>query len=333
MLIVQFRDIDGKTRVGVVSNNGMSLRPVCNAGSLYQLAIDAIRHKTALINLINDYGFEKEVDYEEVASSGRLLLPLIHPDPAHLLITGTGLTHLGSAAERDSMHRNTRSGGEPLTDSMRMFRWGLEGGKPKKGEIGAQPEWFFKGNGQMAVSCGQALTMPGFSLDGGEEPELAGLYVIGPDHQPWRVGFALGNEFSDHVMEKRNYLCLAHSKLRVCSYGPEVLVGEDLPQDIRGRVRILREEHELWSIEFLTGESNMSHSIANLEHHHFKYAQFRSAGDVHVHFFGTSALSFSAGIRTQAGDVFEIWAPPFVRPLRNPMHIGSNEGLLAAGKL
>jgi hypothetical protein len=54
MLIVQFRDLDGKTRVSVVSNNGMSLRPVCNAGSLYQLAIDAIRHKAALMPIWPD---------------------------------------------------------------------------------------------------------------------------------------------------------------------------------------------------------------------------------------------------------------------------------------
>lgn len=333
MLIVQLRDLDGEIKVGVVSNDGTSLRLVCSTGSLYQLAIDAIRSETTLAELIDDFGYENEVDYEEVAIAGRILLPLFHPDPAHLLISGTGLTHLGSAASRDAMHRKNMSEVDPLTDSMRMFRWGLENGKPKKNEIGVQPEWFFKGNGKMAVGYGQPLTVPGFALDGGEEPELAGLYVIGPDHEPWRVGFALGNEFTDHVMEKSNYLYLAHSKLRACSYGPEILVGEDLPQDIRGRVKILRGAHELWSAEFLTGESNMCHSIANLEHHHFKYSPFRAAGDVHVHFFGTSALSFSAGIKTQTGDVFEIWAPPFVRPLCNPMHIDNKNDLVVISKL
>jgi hypothetical protein len=34
----------------------------------------------------------------------------------------------------------------PLTDSMRLFQWGLEGGKPPEGEISVQPEWFYKGN-------------------------------------------------------------------------------------------------------------------------------------------------------------------------------------------
>lgn len=61
----------------------------------------------------------------------------------------------------------------------------------------------------------------------------------------------------------------------------------------------------------------MSHSIANLEHHHFKYALFRRPGDIHVHFFGTATLSFSEGIATRPGDVFEIEAAPFGLPLRN----------------
>jgi hypothetical protein len=61
----------------------------------------------------------------------------------------------------------------------------------------------------------------------------------------------------------------------------------------------------------------MSHSIANLEHHHFKYDVCRTPGDIHVHFFGTATLSFADGVQTQEGDVFEIEAAPFRMPLRN----------------
>jgi hypothetical protein len=75
----------------------------------------------------------------------------------------------------------------------------------------------------------------------------------------------------------------------------------------------------LWEKPFLTGEDNMSHSLVNLEHHHFKYAAFRRPGDVHVHFFGTATLSFADGVRTRPGDVFEIAAAPFTLPLRNPL--------------
>ena len=34
-----------------------------------------------------------------------------------------------------------------LTDSMKMFQMGLEGGRPEAGKIGAAPEWFYKGVG------------------------------------------------------------------------------------------------------------------------------------------------------------------------------------------
>jgi hypothetical protein len=63
----------------------------------------------------------------------------------------------------------------------------------------------------------------------------------------------------------------------------------------------------------------MSHHLANLEHHHFKYELFRRPGDLHVHFFGTATLSFADGIKASDGDVFEIEAPPFTLPLRNPL--------------
>jgi hypothetical protein len=41
-----------------------------------------------------------------------------------------------------------------------------------------------------------------------------GLYVIGVQGEVIRVGFSLGNECSDHVMEQRNYLFLALTKRR-----------------------------------------------------------------------------------------------------------------------
>jgi len=67
----------------------------------------------------------------------------------------------------------------------------------------------------------------------------------------------------------------------------------------------------------------MSHSIANLEHHHFKYEQFRRPGDVHIHFFGTATLSFAAGMRAAPGDVFRIEVPEFGLPLENPLAVAS----------
>ncbi|MBV9912020.1 MAG: hypothetical protein JOZ93_05555, partial [Sinobacteraceae bacterium] len=206
------------------------------------------------------------------------------------------------------------------SDSMKMFRMGLEGGKPPEGQIGVQPEWFYKGDGRSLVAPESPLLSPEFAADGGEEPELAGIYVIAADGTPVHLGFTLANEFSDHVTERTNYLYLAHSKLRSAAIGPELLVGE-LPPDIRGTARIRRAGQAIWEKPFLTGEANMSHGVRNLEHHHFKYELFRRPGDLHVHFFGTATLSFADGIQTRVGDVFEIEAPPFELPLRNPLKV------------
>ena len=254
-----------------------------------------------------------------------LLCPIDHPDPAHLLVSGTGLTHLGSAEGRDKMHK-AAAGGENLTDSMRMFLMGEEGGKPAPGTAGVQPEWFYKGDGSILVAPGAPLTMPAFAEDGSEEPEIAGIYLIGGDGLPVRLGFCMGNEFSDHIIERGNYLWLAHSKLRQAALAPELRLGA-LPEDVRGISRIRRDGAVVWEKPFLSGEANMSHSIANLEHHHFKNRLFRRPGDLHVHFFGTATLSFSDGVQTQEGDVFELEADAFCLPLAQSAGAGAGRRL------
>ena len=298
---------------GVVVRQSSEARVLRNTPSVYELATAAIASGQDLAAEIARRELGETVDL----SRAEFELPVSHPDPAHLHLTGTGLTHLGSASARDAMHAKL-AGAEKLTDSMKMFRMGLEGGRPQAGEVGAQPEWFYKGNGYAAVAPGAALEAPGFAEDGGEEPELAGIYLNGPDGTPHRIGWALGNEFSDHVTERVNYLWLAHSKLRVASYGPEILVG-DLPADVRGTSAIIRGGKTLWEKPFLSGDANMSHSFANLEHHHFKYDIFRQPGDLHVHYFGTATLSFADGIKTEPGDVFEIAVADFGQPLRNTL--------------
>jgi hypothetical protein len=300
---------------GVIVRDGDSARLLSGIATVYALAETAVAQEVPLAAVIPEGG--EVVDLAALAVQGKLDVPVRHPEPARMYLCGTGLTHLGSASTRNAMHA---SGAEDVSDSMKMFRMGLEGGKPAAGKIGAQPEWFYKGPGTEAIAPNAPLISPGFALDGGEEPEIAGFYVIGPRGTPHRIGFALSNEFSDHVTEKINYLFLAHSKLRPASFGPELRVG-DLPRHIEGRSRILRGDEVVFDAPFLSGEDNMSHTIANLEHHHFKYAPFRRPGDLHVHMFGTATLSVGAGVTTQDGDVFEISAPDFGQPLRNTLQV------------
>ena len=305
-----------------IRNGGIVVREGAGAqgrlvpgATILALAWEAISTGQPLASVIPPGG--EPVNVEDLAAKGALDVPLRHPDPSRMFLTGTGLTHTGSAAARDAMHAPA----EGLSDSMKMFRMGLEGGRPAPGAVGVQPEWFYKGTGVQAVAPGDPLTSPAFALDGGEEPEIAGFSLIGPDGTPFRVGVSLANEFSDHVTERINYLFLAHSKLRPAAFGPELLVGP-LPADIRGSSRILRGGAVLWEKPFLSGEANMSHTIANLEHHHFKYGLFRQPGDLHVHMFGTATLSFADGVKAEPGDVFEISAPDFGLPLANPLAVG-----------
>lgn len=320
MRLVQFRDEHRQRRVGRVDETDGTIHVLTDTERVYDLVLTAHRQGQPLADLVEACTGNARADYDTLIAENRLLPPLDHPDPAHCILSGTGLDHLGSAQARDAMHAKLQAEAATLTDSMKMFQLGLEGGKPAPGQIGVQPEWFYKGDGSWIVPPGQPIPMPSFALDGGEEAELVGLYVIGDGGEVLRVGFALGNEFADHVLERQNYLYLAHSKLRPCSYGPEVRIGE-APDTIEGTVRILRHGQEHWSAPFLTGEANMTHTLANIEHHHFKYPQFRRPGDVHCHFFGTATLSFAAGIETQPGDVFEISAPGFGRPLRNTLAV------------
>jgi hypothetical protein len=317
MNLIQFELPDGRRRVGLVK--GETVAEVAGATAARDIALKAIESGRSLTDQIQAAGVAAEHDYASLLAELRVLPPLDHPDPAHCLVSGTGLTHLGSAATRDKMHQQATE--ETLTDSMRMFRLGIEGGRPAAGQQGVQPEWFYKGDGSILVRPGGSIPVPGFAEDTGEEPEIAGLYVISRDRRPHRIGFAVGNEVSDHVLERRNYLYLAHSKLRFCAFGPELRLGP-LPRHLEGVSRIRRGERVVWEKQFLSGEDNMCHTIENLEFHHFKYAQFLRPGDVHVHFFGTATLSFADGVKTQAGDVFEIGIHEFGKPLVNQLEWG-----------
>jgi hypothetical protein len=320
----------GERRVAIVDN--ARLRLLRAVDSVYALASSAAAAATPLETLTADSIGADSISYEELyelRSEWRLLPSFDHPhDVAHCMVSGTGLTHKASALNRAAMHER---GDAEATDSFKMFRMGLDGGTPAAGQVGVQPEWFFKGNGSILRAHGETLAVPEYALDGGEEPEIAGVYLIAADGVPRRVGFTTGNEFSDHRMEKQNYLYLAPSKLRQCSIGPELIIGVCEFENIPGTVSIERKGALLWSKEIWTGQDNMSHSVANLEHHHFKYRAHREPGDAHVHFFGADAFSFGDGLALAEGDVMQVSFPQFGRPLRNVLKFtGVGESLMKA---
>jgi hypothetical protein len=308
------------------------LRLLTGVASIYELAKQSAESGMPLLKLIQSRAGSERLDYDSIyagKSAWRLLPPIDHPvEPARCLVSGTGLTHLGSAKNRQAMHSANEA---EMNDSMKIFRWGVERGKPAPGQIGVAPEWFYKGGGGILRAPNEPLDVPAYAEDGGEEAEIAGVYFIDADGQPRRIGMTIGNEFSDHKFEKKNYLNLAGSKLRNCSLGPELVIDPDF-KSVPGKVAIERAGKILWSQEILTGEGEMCHSLANIEHHHFKFEPHRRTGDLHVHYFGACALSFGAGILLQDGDVMIAEFNGFGRALRNPLRVTRGEATLVAVK-
>jgi hypothetical protein len=317
MHLVQIENPSYGRRVALVDDS--TLRLLGTHRSIYAFAIAAIETGRRLPELIHSDVSDIALDYDEVYAlkSGWSFLPSFdHPyEPARCLVSGTGLTHLASASNRDAMHAAAT-----VTDSMKMYQLGVERGRPKPGETGAAPEWFYKGTARILRGHGAALTVDGFAEDGGEEPELAAVYVIDPDGAPRRVGMTPANEFSDHQIEKQNYLYLAHSKLRTCAIGPELILDPDF-SIVNGTVTIERDGAILWTKEISTGDQRMCHSLSNIEHHHFKYEPHRRPGDAHVHFLGAGAFSFGEGIKLENGDEMVISWSGYGRALRNRIAI------------
>lgn len=316
--VVQIANSSGR-RVAIVEEPQLIL--LGDASSLYEFAQAAITRGESLSKLIYDQVSDVRILYDDVydaSSEWKLLPPIDVPgNPHRTLVTGTGLTHLGSARDRQAMHSAATAEQEAqMTDSMRMFEWGRQQGRPAADCIGIAPEWFYKGDGSVLQRPFAPLVIPGYAEDGGEEAEVAVVYVVGEDGIPYRIGMAAGNEFSDHLFERRNYLNLAGSKLRMCSIGPELVIDPNF-EDVPGTVRILRGNSVLWTKNIRTGESNMCHSLANIEHHHFKFAGHTQPGLLHVHFLGADTLSFGEGVRLEAGDSMEVHFEGFGRALRN----------------
>jgi hypothetical protein len=324
MRLVQLDQGDMR-RVALVKES--ELHFIDGFASVYALAAAAIAGDGNLTNLVMKH-LDERLSYDLVysgSSAWKLLPPIDHPDePSRCLVSGTGLTHLGSARDRQSMHENVSTENE--TDSMKMFRWGIEAGRPAPAAVGVAPEWFYKGNGTVVQRPGDPLVVPPFAEDGGEEAEIAIAYLISHDGRPYRIGMMPGNEFSDHRFEKKNYLNLAGSKLRTCSIGPELTVNPQFDTVI-GNVAIERSGSILWTQPIASGEAEMCHNLRNLEHHHFKFPLHRRPGDVHIHFLGAHSLSFGRGVELEDGDVMEVCFEGLGRPLRNPVKISKEANL------
>src|SRR5436189_1790649 len=118
MRLIQLHGPAGR-RVGVVEEE--RIRLLTCAGSILALAGGALEAGVPLSQYAAGSFSDEQLDYDPIysgASAWRILPAIDHPDePARCMISGTGLSHMGSASHRQAMHASD----ERLTDSMRMF--------------------------------------------------------------------------------------------------------------------------------------------------------------------------------------------------------------------
>ncbi|WP_268876888.1 AraD1 family protein [Facilibium subflavum] len=297
---MQYKRQDGMRRTAIVKDQQVHL--LDSDKSIYQLAKLALTKGGTLLEEINGL---KTINSTYVSDflklNHEIMTPISIEDTPWIVMSGTGLTHINSALMRDNMMDSTGK----LSDAQKIYHSGLENGKPSNKDIGAMPEWFFKGFGNALKPSYTDLSIPAYALGGGEEAELAVMYIIDDHGNPCRLGFCLGNEFSDHLLEQQNHYYLAQSKLRQCSIGSELYIGPP-PEEVTGEIKIVRAGEIIWQKAFHTGFKNMTHSLQNIEQQILKYDIFRQPGAVHVFFLGADQTSFADKIVLQDGDTVSI---------------------------
>lgn len=86
---------------------------------------------TPLVKFVPTLVTNDAIDYDEVYAGKPqwVMLPAFdHPlDRAKCHVADTGLTHINSAKHRDAMPAKINAGATPVTDSMRLFQWGIDG--------------------------------------------------------------------------------------------------------------------------------------------------------------------------------------------------------------
>ena len=93
--LIQFINGNGLPCVGVVNVDKIEI--LHGIKSTYELFVETQQDASKIGDIIPGLLSGKYEDYNMISEERRLLLPLNHPDPYHTWITGTGLTHLGSA--------------------------------------------------------------------------------------------------------------------------------------------------------------------------------------------------------------------------------------------
>jgi hypothetical protein len=158
----------------------------------------------------------------------------------------------------------------------------------------AGPPWRYIGSGASLRGHGDELPAA--------EPDLAAVYVIGPDGAPRRIGVTPG------VTSRK------HGHLN--SIGPELILDPTAPR-LEASVTILRDTREVSARAISVRSVPLRIALASLEPDHFEFADFRTPGDTHIHFFGERLWDTGSESSAVEGDEVMVEFHALGRALRN----------------
>ncbi len=279
MRLVQYREPGGHRAVAVMDRAPPTeARRVQDAENTYELALEALETGKSLAETVRLHGTDAVIDLDKVGREGRLLPPIEHPVPTRCWITGSEIG-------------------------------------PGEGQVPLG--WFFRGNGATLVGSGQPLQQPDFGMGAAARAAVVGLYIIADDGTPCRLGWALGNDFTDDRVLGLGPAHRAPARLRASAVGPELVFG-DLPREITGSVRLRRGSEVVEEVASPWGRRRWGKRWQRWRRTIFG---IRCSGGRGTCIF-TSSLAVTArrlATAAQAGDVFEIAAPDFGLPLVSPL--------------
>ena len=287
MLLSQFRRLDGQ--IQVVAREGTEAYEVASDQSLYDLALWCASARVSLSDCVLERGLGAAVDLDQLCEECRVLPPVLHPDPAHVVVSGSPLALSGKA-----------DGSEKAA-------------------------WFYRGAGDALVAPSAPVALPLFDFEGAVQPRIAGLYVIGTDALPCRIGFTLSRQYSNRFSREAGEAGMYGGEPRI-AFGPELLVSV-LPGVVSGTFRLMRGGEVVAMSPIILTVADPGHSVAELEKDLFGRGVFLRPGDVHIHMFGTPTAALLGETTALSGDVFEIEAAPFGLPLRNSVAAAPLPGL------
>ncbi|MEU8891914.1 FAH family protein [Streptomyces sp. NPDC048442] len=168
-------------------------------------------------------------------------------------------------------------------------------------EVPDQPNWFFKGLGNVLRVPGLPLSVPGDAVAVTEEAEVVLVYVDDEEGESHYAGYTFGNDLTDIGRFKQHAGHLSYAKLCDTAVAPWLHLGAP-PRSVTGAVTVERDGAPAWKGSFTTGTDALHYDLDTMMRRLFAYESLHHPGRTHYVYIGADRSSFHGGFRLEDGD-------------------------------